>query len=129
MAGIMLPPMAEGEERRGGRGEGEGRGGGERGRGEEEEGRGGGERGRGGGEREEGEGRGGRGEGEERGDKEHSHEIAGSHLMSNLHFCIVHTLWSGRVPVLWTVSKRERQDEEWRLLSPTACLLTMECVW
>ena len=71
MAGIMLPPMAEGE----------GRGGGERGRGEEE----------GKGERRRGKGRGGgeRKEGEERGNmtKEHSHEIAGSHLMSNLHFC------------------------------------------
>ena len=44
--------------------------------------------------------------------KEHSHEIAGSHLMSNLHFCTVHTFWSGRVPVLRTVSKRERQDQE-----------------
>ena len=82
MAGIMLPAMAEGEGRGvRGRREGEGEGRGERGR---EEGRG--ERGRG-----EEEGRGeGRGERrEERGDmtKKHSHEIAGSHLMSNLHFC------------------------------------------
>ena len=28
------------------------------------------------------------------------------------HSWIVHTLWSGRVPALWTVSKRERGDEE-----------------
>ena len=58
MAGIMLPGMAEG-------------------RGERGEGRGGGER---------GEGRGERGEGGGDITKEHSHEIAGSHLMSNLHF-------------------------------------------
>ena len=28
------------------------------------------------------------------------------------HSCMVHTLWSGRVPVLWTLSKRERQDKK-----------------